>query len=150
MGQSTDAILWFGACWTENDEKYYESGLPMPVQAFMRSQHGLENNEDDDDDGSTEFHDKMVSLVEKLIAPFGCKLVSHCHGDSTMYGLAIKESVKTVSRGYPERVALDVLYESSLYKPLESNDYGTRVHHACAAVGWPLELASWWLASYWC
>lgn len=150
MSESTDAKLWFGVCWTDNDEKYYESGLPKPVQAFLQAQYGLESNEDEDDDGGVVFQDKMVALVEKLIKPFEVELIRHCHGDSIMYALGIQESEQRARRGKPLPLDLGSLTRAAEYRPLAADDYGNRIHHACIAVGWPIAAPTWWLASYWC
>lgn len=138
MGQSTDALLWFGLCWTEKDEKYYENGLPSVVQEHMRTKMRKPDDEDELDE------DTIESAVDKLLKPLGCELVSHCYGDgSRMIGLAVSASYECASRGYP--IDLTGKPHMTGWPP----EWREKLERAAEAIGWPLKPPSWWLASYW-
>ena len=133
MGQSTDAKLWFGLCWTEDDEKYYENGIPNVVVDYMKTK-----------DVDIEDSDDAEWAIDKLLEPLGCKLVYHCYGDGgTMYGLAVTESYVCASRGYP----VDITGKPHMtgWPP----EWSEQLCKAAEAIGWPMKPPSWWLASYW-
>jgi hypothetical protein len=136
MGQSTDAKIWFGLCWTEADEEFYENGIPAPVLAHMKAQ-----DPDIEDEGDAE------RAVDKLLAPFGCELVRHCYYDGAdMVGLAITESCEIASRGYPVNLTdTGVITTGTI-----GDEWMSKLTLAAQAIGWPWRPPAWWLASYWC
>lgn len=137
MGQSTDAKLWFGLCWTEDDDKYYENGLPSVVVKHMHA--AYPRPEDDEDDESF-----IEDAVEKLLEPLGCQLVYHCYCDgATMFGLAVTDSYVCASRGYP----IDITGKAHM--PGWPLDWREKLTAAAEAIGWPMKPPGWWLASYW-
>jgi hypothetical protein len=135
MGQSTDAKIWFGLCWTEADEEFYENGIPAPVLAHMKAQ-----DPDIEEDGDIE------NAIDKILVKFGCEFVRHCYCDgAAMVGLAITESCEIASRGYP--VNLSNVSKITATMP---EDWSDKLYQAADAIGWPWRPPAWWLASYWC
>lgn len=141
MGQSTDAKIWFGLCWTEEDEKYYENGLPSVVVEHMRATYPKPEDEEDEDDECV-----IESAVDKLLKPLGCELVHHCYGDgATMYGLAVKDSYQCASRGYP----INLTTTGTITTSTVDAKWLDNLAAAAETIGWPMKPPSWWLASYW-
>lgn len=133
MAQSTDAKLWFGFCWTDKDEEYYEDGLPSVV-----IEHIKKNNPALEEIDVTEF-------VEKLLEPLGCLLVRHGYCDGgEMFGLAVSASYIRASRGYP----IDITGKPHM--PGWPPEWRDQLVAAAEAIGWPLKPPAWWLASDWC
>jgi len=141
MGQSTDANIWFGLCWTEKDEKYYENGLPTVVQEYMRAKIRNPDDEDEPDE------DAIESAVHDLLKPLDCALVSHCYGDgSRMIGLAVSASYECASRGYP----INLTTTGMITTGTVGADWVRKLTAAAEVIGWPWKPPAWWLASYWC
>lgn len=134
MGQSTDAKVWFGFCWTTEDQEYYDNGLPSVVVEFMkRSDQSVEDEED------------AVRAVEAILNVYGCRLIRHCCGDYTMHGLAVSDSALCASRGYPINLTDTGLITTGTVNP----EWLTNLQQAAKAIGWPEKPPAWWLASYW-
>jgi hypothetical protein len=135
MVQSTDAKIWFGFCWDEKDQEYYENGLPNPVVAYMKS---VDSDIEDTDDAER--------AVDKILEKFGCKLVRHCYCDGAdMMGLAVTESCETASRGYP----INLTTTGMITTGTVADAWISKLTLAAQAIGWPYKRPSWWLASYW-
>ena len=144
MGQSTDGLLWFGLCWTEEDEKYYESGLPEVVTKFLKENVVAKLDEeareafDEDSDG-----DAFEELADKLLGEHGCSLVRHCMSDYTMFGIKLNGASARAWRGSPKSLDLAEMQKHNTAVSVE------RLRKACEAIGWPWKEPQWWLASHW-
>jgi len=122
MGESTNALLWFGYC---SDS---EEGLPESVLRRMAKKAVV-----DDDD--------LMADIEKLLKPLNVELITHCSHMMPMYGLGHTESLHEVRRGYPEEVETR---EGNIPERWEHE-----LKRAAAAIGWPVdEEPKYWLASY--
>lgn len=136
MGQSTDAKIWFGLCWGEDDQEYYENGLPEPVLAHLKAQ-----------DSDIEDEEDAERAIEKILTKFDCELVHHCYCDGAdMVGLAISASYECASRGYP----INLTTTGMITTGTVGDDWLKKLTAAAEAVGWPLKPPAWWLASHWC
>lgn len=137
MGQSTDAKIWFGLCWGDDDRtKFYKNGLPDPVLAHMTVKDtGIK------DAGDAEY------VIAKILKAFDCVLVRHCYCDGLdMVGLAISASYVCASRGNPINLTTTGMITTSTIGP----DWVRKLTTAAEVIGWPWKPPAWWLASYWC
>ena len=136
MGQSTDAKIWFGFCWDEKDQEYYENGLPECVLAHLKAQ-----------DSDIEDEEDAERAIEKILKKFDCELVHHCYCDGAdMVGLAISASSECAYRGDPINLTTKGLITTGTI----GEDWMGKLTLAAHAIGWPWKPPAWWLASYWC
>ncbi len=151
MGQSTDAILFYGYWWSyessdpwnidnddgDPDEDWEEryvglKGLHLPKGIdYSASEWST-----DDSRRYSEYLDKKRAIV----APEPCIVGTHCSERCPMPYVAIKESVITASRGYPERV------RTLSFDP----GWKIQLHDFCDLMGIPQAVAGWWMVSDWC
>jgi len=134
MGESTDAKIWFGFCWGEDDQEYYENGLPECVLAYMKARSSDIEDEED-----------AECAIEKILTKFDCELVRHCDSDGyDMVGLAISASSEWAARGYPSNLTTTGLITTGTI----GEDWMGKLTLAAQAIGWPWKPPAWWLASY--
>ncbi len=94
MGQSTDAILFYGILLEEEDEVpafIAEAGFE-DFDEYVESQSGLPLY-------GEEGHSFEAHRAYKDSLPV--EMIYHCSGDYPMYGLAVKGSKLRASRGHP-------------------------------------------------
>lgn len=134
MGQSTDAILFYGILFEDEDEApefmreagyddwweflEAESGLPL----YGEAGHSFEAHQ--------EYREKQP-----------VDLIQHCSGDYPMYGLCVRGSEVTARRGYP------ISLEDGL--PEISNDQEQAFFHWCEKHNIKLQDPKWILCSNW-
>jgi hypothetical protein len=142
MGQSTDAILFWGfhadeGEWDEfigdeegdsNWEAAYaaKKGEPAPAVEY-------------DTEENKALHSAHWEREHKLIAAEPCEVDSHCSGDCPMPFVCVKASKTTAWRGDPKEIAslaVGPTWESEL-------------RGFCALMGIPWQEPKWWLASDW-
>ena len=130
MGQSTDAILW----WGYNDLSGQESGVPEYVVEHLQT-HPIDHPKFDR--GREE---DLGNVLYYVLKDFGVELVYHCSGECTMYGLAVTASSVRASRGDPKQVST----------PEPTEEWRATLKRAAGLLGWPTtQEPTWWLASYW-
>lgn len=163
MGVSTDAILFWGYCWTDEDrlpwmtddddesvdntsdggqddpeERYAVAcGVPRPTVEFPENEHDNSAKAKAARAEYLEFWDKRDNVYKRA----GCKLVYHCSDECTMHGVAITASVLEASRGNPEQV-----------KSLETYpEWEQKLAAFCDKMGINVkkQKPKWWLVSYW-
>lgn len=150
MGQSTDGLLWFGMCWSDED---YEQGIPYPVQLYMARHLKIEGVplEGKLDEGvladlleatGEDTHDEIEAELLKRLERTGCEFVFHCSGDYAMWGLALKKHNFRAWRGDPKELPKG-------FEEKPSPEDHTRLKRACERIGWPWTEPRWWLASNW-
>lgn len=151
MGQSTNAYLFYGYCWDEEDE-------PEDVTTDMDDwaeesliARGHTDPWDSHPGGSSpewmaannKATDDWYDLKKSLTAEAGVEWDSHCSGDCPMYFLHIPESKTTAYRG-------DMQPVTSL---AVSDDWKAKLDaHLEAQGATPPEgenQPGWWLVSYW-
>jgi hypothetical protein len=156
MGQSTDAILFYGYCWDEEEVEIWEDG---------------QKNEDGEDEDAEERYARM-SGVERPTAEYperddssvsaegvraafsaywdkkrainkavGVEVGHHCSGEYPIPFVAVTGSLLRATRGYPEKVtSLSV-----------GDDWDAKLGAYCALMGIKpsQEKPGWWLVSMW-
>ena len=147
MGQSTDAILWYGYAWTNE-------GAP-PWAKYNEDEERIDDGEQDEDDEDARFA-RVSGFTEKWTEGAGrdyfkrrnavtetatCEIVHHCSGDCTMYGVAVRGSRKTAWRGSP---VPDPFGEAQ-------PEWNAQLASYCALMGIDPsdQKPRWWLASMW-
>ncbi|QJA43039.1 hypothetical protein [Phaeobacter phage MD18] len=97
MGTSTDGILAYGVALHDYDELPYEE-LPFAngTESFEELIHQLAGLPAYGEEGHS--FDKQREAEEA----FPLELVRHCSGDYPNWILAVRGTVKTANRGYPE------------------------------------------------
>jgi hypothetical protein len=137
MGQSTDAILFFGFCWTE------ETDSPWNID---------KDYYDHDDQDNGEWEQRFARLKglknpnggaaqRKLAATSTVEVGTHCSGECAMPFVAAKASKTRAYRGCPREItSLEV-------KP----EWEAELRAFCALMGIPVGylMPTWWLVSDW-
>ena len=96
MGQSTDAILCYGVQLGEDDEPLaFMEGFDELDDLLLK-----EGNQPRWGDEGHDFQSQWAWLATQPV-----EMVHHCSGNYTMYIIALRGTVTTASRGYPEEVA---------------------------------------------
>lgn len=116
MGMSTDAILCYGFSVGEEEETpEWLEPFDGDFDDFLASIEGLTPPYKDYDQKrfreDSSYHAEWSLYWEKknaLEKVFGIQLVRHCCCDAPMYILAIGDSVRTASRGYPEEIGQSI------------------------------------------
>ena len=146
MGQSTDAILFFGAVYTEEGEgpwtetiDYYEldeSGEEFDSENWLATLYGWAGEPDLEygDDTRAAF---VESWDKKRIVLDGLpmEIKHHCSGGYPMAYVAIKEAHTTAWRGHPQKVetkpppqewlkALNAFYEKAGIEQKDRPEFG--------------------------
>lgn len=147
MGQSTDAILFYGYCWEEElenpwddpDKEIDEEDYEDWGDRYARL-HGQEPWEAVHGEAKRR---KWWAKRDKLIVACPCVVSAHCHHEYPMPFVAIKETVITASRGSPEQLPPTQLN----LKP----QWRRQLDEFCKLmeIKPPQEEPRWWLVSYW-
>jgi hypothetical protein len=147
MGQSTDAILFFGFCWDKEDEypwtvdgkidpdgddaeiRYAAAvGITQPVVEYS-----------DDPEVQKIFHNYWDAR-SKAMKKSKCHVGTHCSGECPMYYVAVTESETKAYRGSPEVIKnLDITLE-----------WVESLTNYCRKMGIEIDREpKWWLVSDW-
>ena len=142
MGQSTDAILFWGILvdqdececpWSYSEDMEWEG-------VYAQRKAGIcEPSNDFSDATRTKYHeylDKRGAIVKES----GCIIDSHCSGDYPMHYVAMRASQLEAHRGFPKKVeslSIDENWEQLLQSFCEIME-----------IEW--SLPSWYLVSDWC
>lgn len=160
MGVSTDAVIFYGFCWSEPTELFPEEcegewqkavlakrGIVSPwekapqdawdclpyVERRKASDTWCKANRAD--------LDTWYAQQEAVRQEFGVEVGYHCSGEYSIPYLYATGSRQRASRGYPEEVkSLDV-----------GVDWAARLERFLAELGLtrPHDVPRWWLVSYW-
>lgn len=116
MGVSTDAILAFGVAleeevWPYDAEDDDAEGFPLEFEEYLARRAGLpdpytELNYDPKDPAWIQRRDASFEARKKLVEDAPIEIVTHQHHEYPCYIIAIKGTVTTARRGYPERPAM--------------------------------------------
>ena len=140
MGESTDALLFYGYCWTEEAPQPWESE---------------DNDDEDDEDDWEDRYARARGLAEenmsdyaaylrrrqKLTRASGCTVGSHCSRECPMPYVAAVASMVVSHRGHPNKIkplVVDPAWDGQLTafcKTLGIQTNGLR--------------PAWWLVSNW-
>lgn len=103
MSQSTDAILFYGYCWTDESPPWVD-----PSDYEAEDEDAGDNKErylrlagfDEKYDGDASYFDRKREALAKAT----CEVVRHCSDGCTMYGVAVFGSRMTARRGIPQTI----------------------------------------------
>lgn len=128
MGTSTDAILFYGFSFEDDDApEWIEEGEETWEEKYAIA-HGV----------NPENHKKAWDIANQ--SP--CELNYHCYIDYPMYLIAIKKTKITANRGGPEEIS------EKHFKTEKSWD--KEIRDFCKILGvTPPEKFGWYLVSYW-
>lgn len=151
MGQSTDAILFYGYCWDDENRYPWDDGEEEDWEERLAerlgapSQPEAEYPSDKDKTPEAEALRKAFSVVwdarRQKRDSLNVAMSSHCSGECPIPFIHVKDGILTANRGYPKTVsALDV-------KP----EWDAQLADFCHLMGItpPQESPRWWLVSYW-
>ena len=138
MGQSTDAILFYGYCWTDEgsppwrdeDEDEDEDDRYVRLAGF--------------DEEWTSGDDGYFKRKAKVLAKATGKIVRHCSGDCTMYGVAVKGTVMRAWRGDPQEI------DPAKMNPKPEWAENLRVYCEHMGIDPGDQKPAWHLVSWWC
>jgi hypothetical protein len=152
MGVSTDAVFFYGYCWSEEEELIEEDEWPEVVA----KNRGLRDPWlDCPQVASREEVDQWVKQHRAEIdawndaknaigEEFGCDIGGHCSEQTTMPYVFIQGSEKLASRGYPERFDPDEMHADDAW-----NDRLNRFLKELGIRPPKKQKPGWWLVSYW-
>lgn len=131
MGQSTDAILFWGIAYKEGQkvsddvERDYANAKGLPAVEW--------------DENRREEYREYRKQVLDLAKASGCLLGTHCSGNYPMHYAAVNASETTTHRG-------DVQEITSLQV---GADWSQKLEDFCKTLDLPWQQPKWWLVSYW-
>lgn len=167
MGQSTNAILFYGYAWDDEDTRQlwrYEGG----------AEESVDDDDEESDDHAGDWEDRWAALhgVDEPTEPYGeepsgvetparlkhqaywkakselveacpIEIDTHCSCESPMWLVAVKATMTTAHRGFPARPNFIV--------PLGADE---QLADFMAKMGIPKpkgqDAPAWWLVSDWC
>lgn len=139
MGQSTDAILFFGIDLPEDTE--FPWGDANDFDEWLAESEGVKKPTEEYSEKTnkqySEYWEKARNIEKNCIA----QLVSHCSGDYPMYALTIKDTEVTAYRGSVESIHT---FNVDANKILEFISFLRKhnIPHDEKNIGW--KLVSWW------
>jgi hypothetical protein len=86
MSTSTDAMLFYGYVWTDEESPPWSS-----------------DDESGDDEDEEDRYARRAGFGKGL-ARAKCEIVHHCSDSCIMYGVAVKSTVTTAWRGSPKKI----------------------------------------------
>lgn len=164
MGQSTDAILFYGYAWDDEDER-----------PLWRYEGGAEEHRDDEEgDEDSDWEKRLAALhgvyeptvpygeelsdvitparaqhrayweaKQKLVESYSIEIDTHCSGECPMWLIAVKATKVKAWRGDPQKI-------SGLVVPQGADE---QLAHFLAKMGIPKppgqDAPAWWLVSDW-
>lgn len=143
MGQSTDAILFYGFLIDEEKDPYEHEMLTEPASRDLDEIWATKFKLYDEGKSGEDYSFKKIYKHQES---YPVELVTHCHHEESMYAVAVKSTKTTASRGYPERInniSTDAQREPNYDRQLQQFcvDFGLRVREASEC--------NWYLVSYW-
>lgn len=123
MGQSTDAILFYGF---HADEGAWDDFIGVDWEdTFCSRKAGMFAGDYD--------------AKNKLLSSEPCQIESHCSAECPMPFVCVKASMTRAWRGYPKKI------ESLSVHP----DWDAQLRAFCALMNVPWQEPRWWLLSMW-
>lgn len=116
MSQSTDGILAYGVPIGEGAEFPWDAEeYGGDFDQWYSEQNGLPTPKNWDSKEGEKYFDKQRKLLEKC----PIEVVQHCSMDYPMYFVAIRGTVTTASRGYPEQLEDNIKRPDNIAPVLE-------------------------------
>ena len=163
MGQSTNAILFYGYCWDEEAQHAWE--LHPDYDRDLAEEQKLDDEDAEEryvrlkrglNKPAGEYDEKLyggyLEAKHKLLEKLNVEHDTHCSGGCPMPYVAIKSSVVTAWRGHKIELQPDKMFASPhTLKPDGSGHWATDLREYCELMQIPVpdEDPKWWLVSYW-
>lgn len=167
MGQSTDAILFYGYCWDDEIELFPgddEDDDPDEWQKIVLRKRGVANPWDAYPENMinaiADYHarrkageewvaenraaiDAWYASQKAVESEYGIEVNTHCSGECSMPYVAITGSILTANRGYPKEVDPERLAAGA--------DWDAKLDRFVSDLGIdkPHDKPRWWLVSDW-
>lgn len=152
MGQSTDAYVFYGYCWDDEDTEF-ATDMDEAVKAIL-AERGIADPWDEHYDGDYEAYKTWKAANGSVVAAFkaakeaveaelGVDWDSHCHHECSMPLLYVRGTKTTAHRGSPmplTSLAVDPTWKGKLDAFLESQDIEPPEGE---------NQPGWWVASWW-
>lgn len=167
MGVSTDAILFYGYCWKEEQEwgeeitewvsaVFKKRGHPNPWDTYPNYGERSSPNYIADyaqqraatdawTSANREKLDAYYAVKRSIEGEFGVRLASHQSGDYPIPYLCIDRLALRAARGYPVQIQPGNMVVS----PTPDDDAKLDKWFAEMGIEKPHESPKWWLVSYW-
>lgn len=126
MGQSTDALLFYGF---EIDEHAAPWGT-HDWEDWVAQKLGLLHDDED-----------YYAKKRAAFAAMRCTIETHCYSDYPMYAVVIKDTKRCANRGYPQKLKPEDLAIDP--------QWNEQLRMFANALGLEYKTPSWLLASYW-
>lgn len=151
MGRSTNAILFYGYCWDDENRYPWDDGVEEDWEDRLATRLGAspepsaEYPHDQDKSPEAEQVRKEYSAVwaarRTKVGSVNVAMSSHCSGECPMPFIHVKDGILTALRGYPEQVT------SLAIKP----EWDAQLGDFCRLMGItpPQDKPRWWLVSDW-
>ncbi|MDB4330238.1 hypothetical protein N9948_00735 [bacterium] len=167
MGQSTDGLLFYGFCPTDEDGKIEDEGWVAPWDeiedvdswedyfAYKKGwkdtsgyftpegEYAFEKGTTESFEAEKKWREDREKKSDILKIPT-CEVNSHCHGECPMPYICVKESHTSASRGYPETIDAKVMTD-----PDKLAEWDQELKAFCDFMDIKFEQPKWMLASMW-
>ncbi len=145
MTTSTNALLYYGFTFTEEDEEDLpwdkEDDIDYDVDDWLCDKLGgpKEPTVEWSEETSEQFHE-CWETKKKFIEELPIMIDSHCSLDCSIYFICIRESHHVAHRGYPEKLGDTII---------KNLGWDTTLHEYCEKLGIEWQKPQWELASMW-
>lgn len=139
MSTSTNGLLYFGFTFYADDEGDPPWG-DIEDDEWLCEMLGGPKSLKEEYEGNEEKYSTYWSEKRNFLKSADIEIVIHCSGNYPMYAIAIKKSVYSASRGYPENLGPDI--QSNL-------DWVDKLRDACEKLKIEWQEPHWELASLW-
>ncbi len=164
MGISTNAILFYGYCWSYEVKLLPQGHGKWPEMILLKRGHkdpwidfptseikALEKNGAHAQadvrrkqwrEANSEALDAWIKLKGDVEKEFGCEIYTHCSESCQMPYVAVCNAGCKASRGYPVEITTDIL--------IVGQDWNARLTKFCSEleITPPQDKPQWWLASF--
>lgn len=162
MSVSTNAVLFYGYCWDEEDLELVDGdweetvlkkrgvvnpwdAMPKELDEYLPGEtiSGKRAREEAWTNAHRSEIDEWYAAKQKVREEFDVDISHHCSGECSMPYVAVKEVGVTASRGYPETIDPSMFVVKSEWK--EKLDRFMEE----LEIEKPQPEPKWWLVSYW-
>jgi len=140
MGQSTDAILFYGLHAEEGEWSDY-TGDDWE-ETFAAKKALLKPPKVEYNKKTADLFKSYWKMKQQIVTAEPCTISSHCSRDCPMPFVAVSASIKRAYRGDPVQISLDLICINTNWKD--------QLYKFCELMGIPWQEPKWWLVSNWC
>lgn len=160
MGQSTDAVIFYGYCWDDECDLFDDPEVEWPeiiaierghknpwkffppeIEKLPYEQKEIASKQWCDE--NRQIIDGWYAIKKKIEKEFGVDIGSHCSGECSIPYVHIPESEITAHRGYPVELSNQSLQvDASWDERLDAFMKALKIERPHKVPGW--RLVSWW------